>query len=446
MTIPRRFDDQYSQYDTNSLLATEQQTRPSGSRRSNHQQHQQGQSQQRSHDDNNDLIMQLSNISLPSITKQWTTYTCYGDTSAISNDIYYDDLENFTGVDMKNWTTAAAAAAASEPVATRRPNTYSPYGKEKLDVRLEGRLDRGHLDDNSRNQQKHIICNSNQKYDSDLHDDGIVDIDGLNGCLNYNTFSIASLAPQTIFGRAKAHASNSSPPLTKAGQDIKYWKQRIYHAESHLYYSKTAVADLRFSLGQTYMKSCQYDLAVDQFDRAQQIWQKKFGPNHLTVGRVLDAKGLALLRQQQQSQQRDSIVSSQKQLLQAQQFLNEAFAIRSRQLGVWHVDTVETYNKLASVYLHLGELIQACQAYHQVFLVRRAIFGMYHPSVAVSAHAVANVYYKLKKETESSHWYEVAISVYRGIPLRDDHPTVMKLLKDQSRLDHIVNGKITFLI
>ena len=437
MTIPRRFDDEY---DTHSLLATEQHIHHPSSQQTNRRQN----NQQRSYcDDNDDLILQLSNISLPSITKQWTTWTCYGDTSAISNDMYYDDVENFSGINMKSWTTTTTTTARTPPetVATRRTNTYSPYG-EKLDIQIEDRLDRIILDDKSGNQHK-SNCG--------LDDDGIVDIDGINGCLNGNTFSIASLAPQVIFGRAKRYTATSSHCTTKAEQDIEYWKQRIYHAESNLYFSKAAVADLRFSLGQTYMKRYQYDLAFEQFDRAQQIWQKKYGPYHLAVGRALDAKGLALLKQQQQqqqqqqSQQKDSLVYSQKQLQQAQQSLNEAFAIRSRQLGVWHVDTVETYNKLAAVYLHLGELVSACQAYHQVFLVRRAIFGMYHPAVAVSAHAVANVYFKLKKVTESSQWYDVASSIYKGIPLSDEHPTVMRLLKDQSRLDHtMIRNKTSF--
>jgi tetratricopeptide (TPR) repeat protein len=138
--------------------------------------------------------------------------------------------------------------------------------------------------------------------------------------------------------------------------------------------------------------------------------------------------------QQQQQQQTSNECNCGRLLQRARRLLEQAFAIRRRHLGVWHVDTVETYNKLASVHLHLGELQQACDAYQQVFAVRRAVFGCQHPSVAIAAHALANAYYKMRLAKESLRWYQTALKIYEQMQLSYQHPTVAKLLKDRSRI------------
>jgi Tetratricopeptide repeat len=182
------------------------------------------------------------------------------------------------------------------------------------------------------------------------------------------------------------------------------------------------------------MKTSQYDSAMHHFFGAMEVWKRKHGPCHVKIGRVLDAIGLAMMRKAQPSSKHETVDLAL--MKKAQSHLRQSFAIRFHQLGVWHVDTVETYNKLASVHLHLGELKEACQAYQQVFLVRRAIFGSRHPSVAISAHSLANVFYKLHMKHESLHWYQVAQIIYEDeLHLSHHHPTLVKLLKDRARLE-----------
>ncbi|KAG7348562.1 tetratricopeptide repeat protein [Nitzschia inconspicua] len=238
----------------------------------------------------------------------------------------------------------------------------------------------------------------------------------------------------------------------KEQREIDYWKLRLHQSNQQWERIQRAAgkhtasmnngcqqsADIRFNLGQAYMKSTQYELAMEQFVAAMNTWKRKHGPHHVTIGRALDAIGLAMMRKAQQTKSSKLAEPTETTMLmkRAQQSLRQAFAIRFHQLGVWHVDTVETYNKLASVHLHLGELKEACQAYHQVFLVRQAIFGRCHPSVAISAHSLANVYYKLQMEQESCHWYQVAQSIYQDdLQLSHHHPTLAKLLKDRARLE-----------
>jgi tetratricopeptide (TPR) repeat protein len=275
---------------------------------------------------------------------------------------------------------------------------------------------------------------------------------GTNSCLPAgNSLESHGMSSTTRMCGQAGQASSSSSPRSLAFQnkvqrEIQYWFSRLDHIKQYqktkkdISYSRKA-ADLHFHLGQAYMKNAQYDLAMEHFSTAQTQWQHIHrSQHHVAVARALDAMGLALLRQAQppsasSKQPSDTKTPDRAVLSKAQQVLQQAFAIRFHQLGVWHVDTVETYNKLASVHLHMGELREACHAYHQVFLVRRAIFGGHHPSVAISAHSLANVYYKMQMNPESLKWYATALKIYReDLHLSHSHPTVAKLLKDRSRL------------
>jgi hypothetical protein len=239
--------------------------------------------------------------------------------------------------------------------------------------------------------------------------------------------------------------AGSRETATTLGQrEVQYFKRRLDHATR--YYGKvhSQTADASYNLGEAQLRNFHYDLALENFARALAICRSLHREDrfHLSIGRALDAMGLAVLRssakQQQPQPQPQGNHQRMDALQEAQRLLEQAFAIRHHHLGVWHVDTVETYNRLASVQLHLGRLNEACHAYQEVFYVRQAIFGRTHPSVAISAHSVANCYYKLggpEHVPKSLEWYRRALDIYEAMALPYHHPAVSKLLKDQSRLE-----------
>jgi tetratricopeptide (TPR) repeat protein len=149
----------------------------------------------------------------------------------------------------------------------------------------------------------------------------------------------------------------------------------------------------------------------------------------LAFARYVDAIGMAWARV---SQEEDKDHCNK-----AVTALEEAFAIRYELLGPWHVDTVETLNKLASVHLHLREYDEACNAYWEVFWVRRAIFGPGHPSVAIAAHALGNVFVKLASTDEALQYFQIAVEIYDKMHLPNKHPAVARLMRDYKRLDRI---------
>uniref|UniRef100_A0A7S4AKH7 Kinesin light chain n=1 Tax=Pseudo-nitzschia australis TaxID=44445 RepID=A0A7S4AKH7_9STRA len=269
--------------------------------------------------------------------------------------------------------------------------------------------------------------------------------------------------------------------------EIQYWRQRLHYASKHNGKKHLSTAEAYLNLGLAQLKLLgsssssssnsdpsylyldgsmnlnsnhsndadakkrhQYDLAVENLTIAHGIFERKFGPNHLSVGRALDALALAIVRRANHEKTTNhdhnnnnfnSIASgntytvNEKDLKYAQRLLEEAFALRVHHLGVWHVDTVDTFNKLASVHLHLGEIREAAKAYQEVFLVRTAIFGEDHPSVAISAHSLANCHYRLGEVRLSLKWYQISLDIYETMGLKYRHPTVAKLLKDRSRLE-----------
>jgi tetratricopeptide (TPR) repeat protein len=190
-----------------------------------------------------------------------------------------------------------------------------------------------------------------------------------------------------------------------------------------LFHHDTAEAFM--SLGHAHLRLNEYDEAMEAFQTSCKIFNALDGPTHLSVGRALDAFGLAALRHYE---------GGTLYLIQAKTALEEAFAIRFHSLGVWHADTVETFNKIGTVYLHMGRLNEAADAYREVYLVRQAIYGSQHPSVAIVAHGLANILFNMRHLEEARNYFTVAFNIYQSMKLSNRHPAMVRLQVDQSRL------------
>ena len=184
-------------------------------------------------------------------------------------------------------------------------------------------------------------------------------------------------------------------------------------------------AEAYMSLGHAHLRLNEYDEAMEAFQTSCKIFKTLNGPTHLSVGRALDAFGLAALRHYE---------GGPLYLIQAKTALEEAFAIRFHSLGVWHADTVETFNKIGNVYLYMGRLTEAADAYREVYLVRQAIYGNQHPSVAIIAHGLSNIHFMMGQQEEAQHYFEVASDVYTSMDLPNEHQAMVRLRRDRDRL------------
>lgn len=217
----------------------------------------------------------------------------------------------------------------------------------------------------------------------------------------------------------------------KADRECDIWNEVVTrrmeaHGKTH-----PNVAEALLQLGQAYMLAGEYTQAVIAFQSSCLMWKqlKRTDDNSIALARAVDAIGMAWARVPQEE--------DQDHCHKAMTALEEAFAIRYELLGAWHVDTVETLNKMASVHLHLREYADACNAYWEVFWMRKAIFGPEHPSVAIAAHALGNVFVKLAAKEDGRRFYQIAVDIYDKMALSNKHPAVRRLMSDFKRLDRI---------
>lgn len=217
----------------------------------------------------------------------------------------------------------------------------------------------------------------------------------------------------------------------QADLDCEYWNGAVTGAMRSHGKCHPKVAEALVQLGQAYMLAREYAQAVIAFQSACCIWKEleQSEEDQLAFARVVDAVGMAWARVTHEE--------DKDHCHKAMTALEEAFHIRYELLGPWHVDTVETLNKMASVHLHLREYEEACNAYWEVFWVRKAIFGPDHPSVAIAAHSLGNVFVKLAATEDAAKFFQIAVEIYEKMQLPNKHPAVARLMRDYKRLDRI---------
>jgi tetratricopeptide (TPR) repeat protein len=218
------------------------------------------------------------------------------------------------------------------------------------------------------------------------------------------------------------------PTLTLQQQEqLSYWSELVDSCTSAFGTNHRKTAEALLHLGKTCMQCCDLKEALCAFNSACQIFKELDGPSSLSWAHAMDLVGEATLR----------LSHTEENLRHAKEALDEAFSVRFQLLGPWHVDTVESYNKMAAIYLHLSEFREACKAYEEIYLVRKAIFGADHPSVAIAAHALANVHFKLLEVEEARRYYKTALAIYSKMHLKSSR-NLGRLTSDRERLERAI--------
>lgn len=149
----------------------------------------------------------------------------------------------------------------------------------------------------------------------------------------------------------------------------------------------------------------QYSAAQDFLRTASRVYQRKFGPNDLRLARALEALGVA--------QSGGTSVSADKAgLLLGLQNLRRCFQIRYIELGSWHVDTVETMNKICNIYMKLHWYSRARDGFLQIMTMRAAIMGDEHPSVAVAAQSLGMVHLYMDESEQAKAYFLRALNIF----------------------------------
>lgn len=115
----------------------------------------------------------------------------------------------------------------------------------------------------------------------------------------------------------------------------------------------------------------------------------------------------------------------------------EALEIRRKELGPWHVDTVDTLQHLGNLCLTVGHPEKATSHFLEVVNLRKAIFGPYHPSIAVTAHFLGISYMQSHDTMAADVWFEYSLNIYDELGIPEDNPAVAKLLRDRHRAERV---------
>jgi len=217
-----------------------------------------------------------------------------------------------------------------------------------------------------------------------------------------------------------------APSQAKALHERNWWNKIVADRIKHYGTIHLRVGEGLLLLGNAHMNCSEYADALKVYKSAGRIFRRVKGDSDLTVARCLDKVGLAACRVHVEGNFNVAMVA-----------LDEAFSIRYEKLGSLHVDTVDSLNNLAGLYVRTREYALARKAYHEVYMVRQIIFGPRHPSVAITAHALGGVHLKLSQVDDAARYYHRAMAIYTKLQLKDDNPIMKRLLKDIAALQRM---------
>lgn len=225
-----------------------------------------------------------------------------------------------------------------------------------------------------------------------------------------------------------------NPKLWRAQQQRLYWStvvERLFAVHGS-YYLETA--DARMELGQASLQANEFGAAKENFQAAYCTY-RRFRKT-VACAKALDRLGVATSHLKIRGGSGGSS-GNNNTYPQALRLLHDAFWLRKQELGLWHVDTVDTMNRIARVHCLADQWNKARRAYWEVFWVRKAIFGAYHPSVAVAAHDLANAFCRLGKLSDADNFYQLGLEIYDRMGLSASNPAVAKLLRDMKQLKRL---------
>ena len=153
--------------------------------------------------------------------------------------------------------------------------------------------------------------------------------------------------------------------------EISKWQEYLQYCQDQYGKDNGKTTECMINLGHAYMRQECYKEALATFKNTARIRRSAYGNDHLSVGRALDCVGRAAANLEEFDW---GLIA-----------LYEAFQIRYRRLGPWHIDVADTLNNIAGIFYRLGEMKLAEEAYREVLSVRKAVWGDDHPSVAVTS-------------------------------------------------------------
>lgn len=178
-------------------------------------------------------------------------------------------------------------------------------------------------------------------------------------------------------------------------------------------------------LGLALMNVEDFPSAVGALAEAAQFWRKR--RKSVALARVLDRQGACL--------------TALKLFEVALECFNEAYSLRHKHLGPWHIDTIDSRKSMGNVYFSLGQVSEARKCLFEVFWVQKAVFRTYHITVAMSAHDLAKVMTIEGLYDHARNFYKIAWNIYNHLRVPPTNSAVEQLLLDINHLTRLLQNK-----
>ena len=170
--------------------------------------------------------------------------------------------------------------------------------------------------------------------------------------------------------------------------NLQIWRD----SKNHNYRASTFI-----ELGNSYKKMAEFDKAMDYYQAALQIDEKKLGPNHVALAVSYNNIGL--------------VYRNKGELDRAKDYYQRALEIQEKQLGSNHVDVAVSYNNIGGVYCDQGDLDQAMDYYQRALEIQEKQLGSNHVDVAVSYNNIGGVYYDKGDLDQAVDYYQRALEI-----------------------------------
>jgi serine/threonine protein kinase/tetratricopeptide (TPR) repeat protein len=172
-------------------------------------------------------------------------------------------------------------------------------------------------------------------------------------------------------------------------------------------------AELRSTIGETYLQLARHDQAEEMLRISLDLRQKLFGPEHAAVAQSLSRLAAVLWRKGK--------------VAEAQTMQNEALRMQRKLLGEDHRDTLESLNNLARFLFDQSRFAEAEAIHRDIMARRKRVLGEDHSDVLWSLNNLSVVLREAGKLDEAESITRDALAMQRKLA-GNENPMVASLL------------------
>jgi tetratricopeptide (TPR) repeat protein len=160
---------------------------------------------------------------------------------------------------------------------------------------------------------------------------------------------------------------------------------------------------------------------IGRFDKAQQLYEAMLGQTTSEKGRGSIYHEIGLTKDQQ-GEYEEAII-----------FYEKALDIYQKKFPSNHLDLSMLYNSIGTVYLRVGEYSKALSYYEKVLEIRQQSFPRNYPKMAASYSNIGIVYQKMGQDSKALRFFERTVDIgQRALP--PNHPSTQIYIQNLNQL------------